>query len=201
MVNGMLASMKRRTVLQWLGSIAALVPIARVRLLAQARDLTPDAIRFLRELAPTVLPRSIGDARIAKTVDQFVAWTRGYREGVALAHGYGHPRLQKTPASPVPVYLAQLSALESDARAKGARWSALDLETRRALLDASIAKANARNLPARPMGQHVVIDLMATYFRSSEANDDCYRAEIGRETCRTIAVTLIKPAPKRSASL
>jgi len=176
--------------------MAAVLPFERVRVLAQPRELTPEAIRFLHELGPTVLPASIGAARIRETVDRFVAWTRGYQEGVALAHGYGHPRLQKSGATPVPGYLAQLAALESDARAKGASWSALDLDMRRALLDASIAKANVRNLPQHPSGQHVVVDLMATYFRSSEANDDCYRAQIGRETCRTISVTLVRPKPK-----
>ena len=177
--------------------MAAVLPLERVRLWAQPRELTPDAIRFLHELAPTALPASIGALRIRETVDRFVAWTREYREGVALAHGYGHPRLQKSGATPVPLYLTQISALESDARAKGAQWAALDLDTRRALLDASIAKAGVRNLPQHPSGQHVVVDLMATYFRSSEANDDCYRAQIGRETCRTISVTLVKPRAKR----
>jgi hypothetical protein len=188
--------MKRRTLLQWLASIAALLPLERVRLLAQPRELTPEAIAFLHELAPTVLPSSIGSARVKSTVDQFVAWTRGYREGVALSHGYGHPRLQMTAASPIPMYVSQLTALATDARSKGAQWSGLDLEARRALLDASLAKAGVRGLPSRPAGQHVVVDLMTTYFRSSEANDDCYNAMIGRETCRPIAVTLVRPATK-----
>ena len=107
-----------------------------------------------------------------------------------MTHGYGHPRLQKTGASPVPGYGLQLAALDAAARAKGARWSALDQETRRALLDAAFTAAGVRNLPPRPMGQHVVADLMAFYFRSSEANDDCYRALINREVCRPIEVTI-----------
>ncbi len=69
-------------------------------------------------------------------------------------------------------------------------------ETRRALLDAAFAKAGVRNLPPRPVGQHVVADLMAFYFRSSEANDDCYKALINREVCRPIAITTKKPEPK-----
>ena len=36
---------------------------------------------------------------------------------------------------------------------------------------------------------------MAFYFRSSEANDDCYSALINREVCRPIAITTRKPAP------
>jgi hypothetical protein len=186
--------MLRRTVVRWLASAVAFVPIARIRVFAQPRDLSTDAIALLREIAPTVLPASLGADRINGVVDAFVAWTRGYREGVPLSHGYGHPRLVKSGASPVPRYAAQLNALAAAARAKGAaRWSALDLEARRGLLDDALATANVRNLPGRPAGQHVIADLMATYFRSSQANDECYRALINREVCRPIAITTRKP--------
>jgi len=187
--------MKRRTLLQWIASVTASWPLHRVRLLAQPSELTPDAVATLREIAPTVLPSSLGTARVRATVERFVAWTRGYREGVALPHGYGHPRLQKSDRTPVPVYIAQLTALDKEARARGGVWSALDVESRRAILDAAFAKAGVRGLPPRPLGQHVVADLMAFYFRSSEANDDCYNAMINREVCRPIAITTRKPAP------
>ena len=189
--------MQRRTLLQWAASCAAVLPFQRLRLLAQPRDLTPEAVAMLHEIAGTVLPASLGAERVRGTVEKFVQWTRGYREGVAMTHGYGHPRLQKTGASPVPGYVSQLATLEAAARAKGGRWSSLDLETRRALLDAALAKANVRTLPPRPIGQHVVADLMAFYFRSSEANDVCYSAMIQREVCRPIAVTIRKPEPLR----
>ena len=188
--------MQRRTLLQWLATVPAIVPFQSIRLFAQRRELTPEAIAELREIAATVLPSTLGDVRVRSVTDKFVAWTRGYREGVALTHGYGHPRLQKSGPSPVPGYLAQLAALEAAAKAQGARWSALDLETRRSLLDASLVKAGVRGLPPRPSGQHVVADLMAFYFRSSEANDDCYHALINREVCRPIAVTIRRPEPK-----
>jgi hypothetical protein len=188
--------MQRRTVLQWLATVIAALPIDRVRLWAQPRELTPAAVATLHEVAPTVLPASIGADRVRATVERFVAWTRGYREGVAMTHGYGHPRLQKTGASPVSKYLTQLVALDADARAQGAPFAALGLEQRRALLDAAFAKAGVRGLPSRPAGQHVVADLMAFYFRSSEANDDCYRALIQREVCRPIEVTVRRPPAK-----
>ncbi len=190
--------MQRRTLLQLIGTATVAVPFSRVRLWAQARELTSDAIDALREIAPTVLPASIGVERVQDTVNRFVAWTRGYREGVALTHGYGHPRLQKSGASPVAGYLAQLSAIAAEAQARGGRFSTLDLDARRAILDASIGKAGVRNLPPRPTGQHVVTDLMALYFRSTEANDDCYRAIIQREVCRPIAMTTKRPEAKRS---
>jgi hypothetical protein len=37
---------------------------------------------------------------------------------------------------------------------------------------------------------------MAFYFRSSAANDDCYRALIQREVCRPIQITTRKPEPR-----
>jgi hypothetical protein len=188
-------SMQRRTLLRWIASITAALPLHRLRLFAQPRELTPEAIQTLREIAPTVLPASLGGARINGIVDGFVAWTRGYREGVAMAHGYGHPRLQKTAPSPVPAYVAQLAALTAAARGKGGAWGSLDPEMRRQLLDDGFTKAGVRGLPGRPAGQHVVVDLMAFYFRSSEANDECYRAVIQREICRPIAITTRKPEP------
>ena len=93
----------------------------------------------------------------------------------------------------MPAYLTQLTALESDAKAAGGRWAGLDPDKRRAILDAAFTKAGIRNLPPRPAGQHVVADLMAFYFRSSEANDDCYNALINREVCRPIAITTRRP--------
>src|SRR5262245_56330488 len=145
---------KRRTLLQWAASTAAVLPFERIRLLAQPPDLAPDAIAMLHQIEPTVLPSELGTARPTSTVDQFVAWTRVYREGVPMTHGYGHPRLQRTGASPVPGYGLQLAALDRAARAKGARWPALDVEARRALLDEAFTKAGVRNMPQRPAGQH-----------------------------------------------
>src|SRR5438105_2105527 len=121
------STMKRRILLQWAAAAAAMLPFERVRLLAQPRDLTAESIATLRAIAPTVLPSSIGAERTTATVDKFVAWTRGYREGVPTTHGYGHPRLQRTGASPVPGYNLQLTALDKAARDRGGQWSALDL--------------------------------------------------------------------------
>jgi len=187
--------MRRRTLLQWIVSTTAALPMRSVRLFAQPRELTPEAIATLYEIAASVLPESLGVAGVRNIADRFVGWTRGYREGVALSHGYGHPRLLRTGASPVPAYIAQLAALDAEARARGGRWPTLDLDTRRRILDAALVNANVRTLPPRPNGQHVVSDLMAFYFRSSEANDVCYSAMINREVCRPIAITTGKPAP------
>ena len=189
--------MKRRTLIQGL-AVAAALPLRAVRLFAQPRTLTPEAISALHEIATTVLPSTLGPVRTRAVVDRLVIWVRDYHEGVALAHGYGHPRLQKSGPTPAPTYIAQLAAIEREARSRGGRWSTLDREQQRAILDAAFASAGVRNLPPRPMGQHVVADLMAMYFRSSDANDDCYNAAIGRETCRPIQITVRKPESRRA---
>jgi hypothetical protein len=187
--------MRRRTLLQAILSTLPTLPLARVRLGAQVRALTPDAVAMIREVARTVLPSSIGAETVEAIGDRFVAWANDYQEGVPLEHGYGHPRLVRSAPSPVPDYVAQLSALEAAARGRGGRFSTLPLETRRALLDGSLKAAGVTELPGRPAGRHVVADLMAFYFRSSEANDQAYRARIGRRMCRTIELTTRRPAP------
>src|ERR1044072_2235359 len=108
--------MKRRTLLERAATVLAMLPLDRIRILAQPRELTPDAVATLPEVAATVLPASRGAAKVRDVADRFVVWTRGYREGAALAHGYGHPRLVKSGASPVPGYARQLAALEAAAR-------------------------------------------------------------------------------------
>ncbi|MDH4064222.1 MAG: hypothetical protein OEW19_07455 [Acidobacteriota bacterium] len=185
--------MRRRTLLQAIVSTLPALPLARVRLSAQVRELTPEAVAVLREVGAAVLPASLGEDRVSLIVDRFIAWAHAYEEGVPLSHGYGHPRLVKSPASPVPDYIAQLSTLAEAARAQGGRLGALPLETRRTLLSESLAAASVVQLPGRPLGRHVVADLMAYYFRSSEANDQAYRARIGRQLCRTVELTTRRP--------
>src|SRR3954469_1310486 len=150
--------MKRRTLLQLIAAAPIAVPFRDVLLFAQPRELTPAAIAALHDIAPTVLPTTLGDNGARQVADKFVAWVRGYREGVALTHGYGHPRLQKSGVSPVARYVSQLTALAGEAKARDISWGAMDAETRRTLLDAAFSAAGVRSLPARPNGQHVVAD-------------------------------------------
>jgi len=184
--------MKRRTLLQWLG-VAISWPLTRVEL--RADELPADQVFILRDTAATVLPSSIGSKGQNDAVDNFLRWIREYQEGVALSHGYGEPRLVKSGPSPVSAYSKQITALQQAAQARGGRFGALPIDVRRELLDAAFKAADVRSLPGRPDGKHVVADLMAHYFRSSEANDLCYNSRIGRNTYRAIRVTTVRPAP------
>lgn len=185
--------MKRRRAIQSLVTAAAALPLMRVPL--DAADLTPDMLFVLHDAAATVLPSSIGPKGQDEAVGAFVKWLRDYKEGVALSHGYGDPRLVKSGPSPQGTYAKQLAALQQAAQARGGRFGALPLNVRRELLDAAFTAAEVRNLPGRPDGKHVIADLMAHYFRSSGANDLCYNARIGRNTYRAIRVTTVKPQP------
>ena len=194
--------MKRRRAIQTLASAAAL-PLLRASLsadlatvaLTQTGDLTADQVFVLKDIAGTVLPSAIGRPGQDAAVDAFLTWIRDYKEGVALSHGYGEPRLVKSGPTPAPGYAKQIAALQQAAQSRGGRFGALPLEVRRELLDAAFTAADLRNLPGRPDGKHVVADLMAHYFRSSSANDLCYNARIGRNTYRAIRVTTVRPAP------
>jgi hypothetical protein len=193
--------MKRRRAIQTLASAAAL-PLLRASLspdlataLAQVGDLTADQIFVLKDIAGTVLPSAIGRKGQDAAVDGFLTWIREYKEGVALSHGYGEPRLVKSGPTPASGYTKQIAALQQGAQARGGRFGALPLEVRRELLDAAFNAADLRNLPGRPDGKHVVADLMAHYFRGSSANDLCYNSRIGRNTYRAIRVTTVRPAP------
>ena len=185
--------MKRRQALKTLAAAAAAVPLSRVEL--RADELPAAQVFALRDVAATVLPSAIGSKGQNEAVDNFLRWIRDYKEGVALSHGYGEPRLVKSGPSPAPSYTKQLMALQQAAQARGGRFGSLPIEVRRELLDSALTGADVRNLPGRPDGKHVVSDLMAHYFRSSAANDLCYNARIGRNTYRAIRVTTVRPAP------
>ena len=185
--------MKRRQALKTLATAAAALPLSRVEL--RADELPADQVFVLRDIAATVLPSAIGRKGQDEAVDHFLRWIREYKEGVALSHGYGEPRLVKSGPSPASGYSKQIIELQQAAQRRGGRFGVLPIEARRELIDAAFTAADVRNLPGRPDGKHVVADLMAHYFRSSDANDLCYNARIGRNTYRAIRVTTVRPQP------
>ncbi len=103
--------------------------------------------------------------------------------------------LSQTPDSPAPRYVEQLAALERAAAQQQQAFGRLPAGAKRALIEQALRDAKVEELPDMPNGQHVVSDLMAFYFQSSEANDYCYRAQIGRERPRPLSAVLVKPAP------
>jgi len=186
--------MKRRTLLQLLGSLAAAVSRPG-RLFAQAAPLGPSDEARVRAIAEAVLPDEIGAAGRDAAVKSFLGWVRDYRADAETDHGYGFTRLRRTGPSPAAHYAEQLNALDDEARKRGRSFADLPVADRQTVLETAITAARVERLPARPDGGHVATDFMASYFRSIEANDLCYRSRIGRDTCRALAGSTERPAP------
>src|SRR4029079_9275028 len=121
--------MRRRKLLQALPSSLPGLSRHRATLAAQVRSFTPESVAVLREVSATVLPASLGADKVSLLVDRFLAWGKDYEEGVALTHGYGDPKLVKSGPSPVPDYVAQLSAIDAAAKATGGRFAAVPTVT------------------------------------------------------------------------
>lgn len=152
----------------------------------QEPETLPDRPRLVR-LAHALLPSELTPAQREGVADALLGWLRGYHEGVTMDHGYGFTRIRETPPSPAPRYAEQLQQL--DARA-GERFGAPLLHCSDVQLQALATEAieetapDMDGIPSRPDTPHVVIALLSTYFRSSEAADRAYGARIRRETCR-----------------
>ncbi len=196
--------MKRRDLLK-LGATAA-AALATTGVAAQesspaiAIDFLPRGLGGLWPVAQAVLPAEIGAAGQKAALVAFLAWIHDHDSGRYLEHGYGHTRVAKSAAPPVEKYPAQLQALGAAARRRhGKGFGALDLAARRALLLEAFAALKIDGLGERPSGRHVAADLMSHYFASIEANDLCYEAEIGRDSCRSLAGSGEKPAPLAKA--
>lgn len=187
--------MLRRTLVRLFGAggLGALLPAPR----AAAAPVDP-----LLALATAVLPASLGGARIESVVAAFRNWLRGYRPGADQGHGYGHVRLASAPPTPAEGHAAQLAALDTAAKSLGsASFAALPATQQKTLIADALRAAKVDRLPERPDGRHVAADLLAFFFRSSEANDLAYRAEIGRESCRGLPGSEARPAALRADAL
>jgi hypothetical protein len=184
--------MQRRTFITRMLSVAVVVPLGRVRRRAEAGVLPEKSLATLREVAAVALPSALGRRSTDQVVARFADWVRDYKAGVSMEHGYGRPRLRTTEPLPVENYIRQLADID---QAGGQRFARLGRDARRAILEKTLNEAKVENLPNRPTGEHVVSDLVAFYFHSSEANDLCYRANIGMLKCRNLASLAKRPEP------
>ena len=175
--------MRRRILLQTLSGFIAALPFVRRGASANLSEFSPQQRRVLGELAVLVLPSELGQSGIAAVVAKFERYVREYRAGADTDHGYGFTHVVPKSPSPVATYAEQLSLLPTPVR----RTDVVEL----------LQRAKVKELPRVPDGKNVVTDLMSFYFRSSEANDLCYSAYIGRDDCRGLAGSERQPGPPR----
>lgn len=150
----------------------------------------------LEALAEAVLPSELGEAGRVRTVGEFREWLAGFQPVAELNHGYGTGDIDYTPADPAPGWMAQLRALDLEARQRsGDSFAALDSDARRAMVRGQIGRGSDSGFPAIAGARHVAIGLLAFFYDSPAATDLCYRAQIGKQTCRPLATSPEKPAP------
>jgi hypothetical protein len=189
--------MERRAFVRLTTAALVMAPLDRLLWAGGDAALPAASVETLRALAPVVLPAALGRRALGLLTDRFLERLQEHRPGTEADYGYGHPVLQRTPDSPAPRYIEQLAALERAAGPQGQPFGRLAADAKRTIIENALREAKVEQLPDLPDGGHVVSDLMAFYFRSSEANDYCYRAQIGRETCRPLEAVTVRPRPLR----
>jgi hypothetical protein len=191
--------MLRRTLLKSLAAALAARPAGTLAQQAPAAtSFSPTEIETLHAIADVVLPAEIGADARRKAVATFVSWFANYRQGADMGHGYGSSVLRAASGpSPFSRYPAQFAALDAAASVRGGQtFRALPASERRAVVGQVLNDPQPVNrLPPQPTGANLVADLMGSYFTSADAWDVCYRAEIQRDSCRTLDNSAEPPRP------
>jgi hypothetical protein len=168
---------------------------------ASAPALTDANLAALRGIAEVALPTALDGPAREDVVTAFAVWIRNYREGADRGHGYGSSTLaQPTGPSPALRYPSQFEALDRAAAAQGAAsFAALPRNARRAVVEAALNDPKpVQRLPTRPTGSNLVADFIGFYFTSDAAWNLAYRADIGRDRCRSLDGSDRPPAPIRT---
>jgi hypothetical protein len=162
----------------------------------------------LTALGRVVLPISdLGEEGVARVVADFKRWADAFEPVAELNHGYLTSEIDYAPADPRPRWAAQLAAIELEARKRhDASFPRLDDEDKLDLVRRSIendplaALADTEGdpiaqVPNASRAHHVGVGLVMFFYSTSEANDLCYRTQIGRYTCRGLDTIAVEPAP------
>ena len=190
----------RRRFVAW---VAGAIPVALVTRRADALSAAWIAgePETLRALAAAVLPSELGEAGTAGVAREFQAWIDNYAAQAELVHGYGTSALRFSRASPRANWAAQLEALGRRSSVVGNRtFTAMSVDERRTVVRDELRGERIDRMPAVGAASHVALGLLAFYYDGSEASDLCYGAQIGRETCRPLAVAPRKPLPLAGAA-
>lgn len=150
----------------------------------------------LRAVAEVVLPGELGDQGRERIVSGFEAWLAGYRPVAERDHGYGTGDIRYTGPDPAPGWAAELEALDLEARQRfGTSFVDSEPDLRLSLVRNRLRRERGP-LPDPAEAQHVAVGLLAWWAATTEATDRCYRAAIGRQTCRSLKSNGTEPAAR-----
>jgi hypothetical protein len=185
----------RRAFLGWLATTVPLAVIVRRAHAAAVLHLEADP-RTLAALGQTVLPASLGAEDVRRATEEFRRWLAGYREGADVNHPYLASRLRVTGPTPATRWSGQLEDLDTRAvAAHRRRFHEITRAERETIVRDALRGERVDRMPAVAEANHVAVGLLAHFFDSAEANDLCYEARIGKESCRPLSQSARKPLP------
>jgi hypothetical protein len=159
----------RRTFVARLAGLMAAWPLLGRRASVGFPRLAPNA-SLIEALGDAVLPAELGPDGTTRAVNEFQQWM-----------------------DPRPQWLAQLAALDTDARRGGQSFASLSRERRQAIVRTALAGERGESLPSPLAARHVAVALLAHFYESPLATDMCYDAQIGRQQCRPLAAQAQHP--------
>jgi hypothetical protein len=184
---------------RFLASLAGALPVAIIVRRAHAAAVAHIASdpATLDALAEVVLPSTaLGKAALMMEVESFRKWGAEYREGAEVNHGYGTSRLRTLGPTPMTRWSTQLDELDATAKAKHQKaFHELSADARADLVRAALQGQRLDRMPGIADASHVALALLAHFYTSPAANDLCYEAQIGQQTCRPLAQQARKPLP------
>lgn len=152
----------------------------------------------LRAVAEVALPTgALGTDATETAVLAFMVWVEEFEPAAELDHAYLTGELRYGPPHPAPRWAAQLEAMDLESqRRTGQSFAELSAGERRTIVEEAIRGEDSADLPgSAARADHVAVGLLAWFYGTWQANDLCYRAEVGRHLCRGIASLPQEPAP------
>ena len=151
----------------------------------------------LDALAMLVLPKTaLGKAGINRVTGEFLHWLDAFDPATELNHPYYSEEINYGPPDPAPLWGAQLRALDIEAQNRiDKNFHAISEDQQIFILERHLPQNASDVLPYAGNAPHVSIGLIAYFYATSEANDLCLDAKVGRQTCRGLHGSPDKPAP------
>ena len=153
-----------------------------------------------------VLPLSaLKKEGVERVVNDFLKWIDGFEPVAELDHPYlSTADIPYGPPHPQPRWVAQLEALETEAKKRfNGGFAQLSIDQARDLItrqidqgpEDSFRRRGYTRFPEAAAAGSVAVGLLIYFYRSSKANDLCHQARIGQYLCRGMESGRDAPKP------